>query len=66
MRLAYNLLTYILLVPYVLYWVVRGLWNRSYWYKLPERFGLGYRRLESCIWVHAVSVGEVVAATPAT
>ena len=64
MRLAYNLLTYILLVPYALYWVVRGLWNRSYWYKLPERFGLGYRRLESCIWVHAVSVGEVVAATP--
>ncbi len=64
MRFAYNLLTYLLLVPYALYWLVRGLWNRSYWYKLPERFGLGYRRLESCIWVHAVSVGEVVAATP--
>ena len=64
MRFAYNLLTYLLLVPYALYWLLRGLWNRSYWYKLPERFGLGYRRLESCIWVHAVSVGEVVAATP--
>ncbi len=64
MRFAYNLLTYLLLVPYGLYWLVRGIWNRSYWHKLPERFGLGYRRLDSCIWVHAVSVGEVVAATP--
>ena len=64
MRFAYNLLTYLLLVPYALYWLVRGIGNRSYWHKLPERFGLGYRRLDGCIWVHAVSVGEVVAATP--
>ena len=64
MRFAYNLLTYLLLVPYALYWLLRGIGNRSYWHKLPERFGLGYRRLDGCIWVHAVSVGEVVAATP--
>lgn len=64
MRFAYNLLTYILLLPYALYWLVRGIGNRSYWHKLPERFGLGYRPLDGCIWVHAVSVGEVVAATP--
>lgn len=64
MRIAYNLLTYLLLLPYALYWLVRGIGNRSYWHKLPERFGFGYRRLDGCLWVHAVSVGEVVAATP--
>ena len=64
MRFAYNLLTYLLLLPYALYWCLRGIGNRSYWHKLPERFGLAYRRLDGCIWVHAVSVGEVVAATP--
>jgi len=64
MRLAYNLLSYLLLLPYALYFLLRGLGNRRYWHKLGERFGLGYQRLEGSIWVHAVSVGEVVAATP--
>ncbi len=64
MRLAYNLLSYLLLLPYALYFLLRGVGNRRYWHKLGERFGLGYARLEDSIWVHAVSVGEVVAATP--
>ncbi len=64
MRIAYNLLTYLLLLPYALYWLTRGLANRTYWHKLGERFGIGYRRLDDSIWIHAVSVGEVVAATP--
>ena len=64
MRLAYNLLSYLLLLPYALYFLLRGTGNRRYWHKLGERFGLGYVRLEGSIWVHAVSVGEVVAATP--
>lgn len=41
----------------------RGLRNRDYWRRIPERFGfipsLGGARV---IWVHAVSVGEVRAA----
>ena len=50
--------------PYVclrVFW--RGLRNRDYWRRIPERFGfipsLGGARV---IWVHAVSVGEVRAA----
>lgn len=43
----------------------RGLRNRDYWRRIPERFGfipsLGGTRV---IWVHAVSVGEVRAAAP--
>ena len=64
MRAAYNLLTYLLLLPWALYWALRGLVDRSYWHKLKERFGFGYRELERSIWVHAVSVGEVVTAVP--
>ncbi len=52
--------------PYVclrVFW--RGLRNRDYWRRIPERFGfipsLGGARV---IWVHAVSVGEVRAAAP--
>jgi 3-deoxy-D-manno-octulosonic-acid transferase len=63
-RILYNLLTYILLLPYAGYWIVRGIANHSYWDKFPQRLGTGYPRLERCIWVHAVSVGEVVAAVP--
>ena len=64
MRILYNLLTYILLLPYAGYWFVRGIVNRSYWDKVYQRLGAGYPQLERCIWVHAVSVGEVVAAVP--
>ena len=64
MRILYNLLTYILLLPYAGYWFVRGIVNRSYWDKVYQRLGAGYPQLEQCIWVHAVSVGEVVAAVP--
>ena len=52
--------------PYVclrVFW--RGLRNRDYWRRIPERFGfiepLGSTRV---IWVHAVSVGEMRAAAP--
>ena len=49
-------------------WVLtalRGISDRSYWDRLPER--LGYTKLRfatSPIWIHAASVGEVQAATP--
>jgi 3-deoxy-D-manno-octulosonic-acid transferase len=63
-RILYNLLTYILFVPYAGYWFIRGLINRSYWDKYLQRLGAGFPQLERSIWVHAVSVGEVVAAVP--
>jgi 3-deoxy-D-manno-octulosonic-acid transferase len=63
-RFFYNLLTYLLYLPYVGYWLIRGIGNRSYLQRIGERLGIGYPRLERCIWIHAVSVGEVVAAVP--
>lgn len=64
MRFLYNLLTYLLLLPYAGYWLVRGLLNRDYRHKFWQRFGFGFPAFDRCIWIHAVSVGEVVAAVP--
>lgn len=64
MRFLYNLLTYLLLIPFACYWLVRGLGNRTYFEKLNQRFGFGFPKIDRCIWVHAVSVGEVQAAVP--
>lgn len=64
MRYLYNLLTYLLLIPFGCYWIARGLGNRTYLDRLGQRFGFGFPALERCIWVHAVSVGEVQAAVP--
>jgi 3-deoxy-D-manno-octulosonic-acid transferase len=41
----------------------RGLRDRGYWQGLGERFGFGSRAPRTpCIWLHAVSLGEVSAA----
>ena len=64
MRFLYNLLTYLLLIPFACYWVVRGFGNRTYLERLGQRFGFGFPKIDRCIWVHAVSVGEVQAAAP--
>ena len=64
MRFLYNLLTYLLLIPFAFYWLIKGIGNRSYIDRLPQRFGFGFPQLDGCIWVHAVSVGEVQAAVP--
>ncbi len=64
MRFLYNLLTYLLLLPFFVYWLVRGIGNRAYLDKLGQRFGLGFPDLQRTIWIHAVSVGEVQAAVP--
>ena len=44
----------------------RGLRNPAYWRRIGERFGLGSRIVSrgGCVWIHAVSVGEVQAAAP--
>ena len=64
MRILYNLLTYLLLIPFGCYWIVRGIGNRSYLDRLGQRFGLNFPHIGGCIWIHAVSVGEVQATVP--
>ena len=64
MRFFYNLLTYLLLIPFAFYWLIKGIGNRSYLDRFSQRFGFGFPQFDSCIWVHAVSVGEVQAAVP--
>lgn len=64
MQFFYSLLTWVLALPFAAYWVLRGFVNRAYWNKLGQRFGAGFPVLDSCIWVHAVSVGEAQAAAP--
>ncbi|HZP13222.1 MAG TPA: lipid IV(A) 3-deoxy-D-manno-octulosonic acid transferase [Nevskiaceae bacterium] len=65
MRLAYTVLLY-LLSPFVLlrlYWRSREL--RAYRERIPERFGFVEAAPDGvAVWVHAVSVGESVAAMP--
>ena len=64
MRLLYNLLIYLLQIPVAGFWVIRGIINPIYRDRFAQRFGIGYPRLDRCIWIHAVSVGEVQAALP--
>lgn len=64
MRFLYNVLTYLLLIPFAFYWLIRGIGNRKYLERFSQRFGFGFPKIENCIWVHAVSVGEVQAAAP--
>jgi 3-deoxy-D-manno-octulosonic-acid transferase len=63
-RFLYVLIAYLLapLVVGVTLW--RGLRDRSYWRNFGERFGFGQAPFAGeSLWVHAVSVGEVQAAT---
>lgn len=64
MRLVYGFLTYLLQIPVAIYWLFRGLLNRNYRDRAWQRFGIAYPKFEKCIWIHAVSVGEVQAAVP--
>lgn len=65
MRTLYTICLY-LLAPFVLVRLAwRGLRAPDYWRRWPERFGYIEPPLgERVIWVHAVSVGEVLAAEP--
>lgn len=69
MRALYRLLILLLLPTLALRLWWKGLRNPGYRERWPERFGryrpepLG-QKLQSPLWVHAVSVGEVAAAVP--
>ena len=65
-RLAYTVALYCA-VPFLLGRLLwRGVRNSAYWRRIGERFGLGapLGPQRGCVWIHAVSVGEVQAATP--
>jgi 3-deoxy-D-manno-octulosonic-acid transferase len=62
LRYLYSLLTCIAAPLFSVVLLFRGLRDRSYWRNFGERFGLGAPLETRCIWVHAVSVGEVQAA----
>lgn len=64
MRILYNLAVYLFQVPLAVYCMVRGILNSSYRDRIGQRFGLGYPKIDTCLWIHAVSVGEVQAAAP--
>lgn len=65
MRSFYVILSYLLSPLYALYWIFRGLVNQAYWDRFGQRLGFGYPVLsDGCIWIHAVSVGEVQATAP--
>lgn len=66
MRFLYSLFFY-LLTPFL---ILRLLWKewrhpRSYGLRMEERFGLNHRPIGPFdVWIHAVSVGEVMASAP--
>jgi 3-deoxy-D-manno-octulosonic-acid transferase len=62
LRHLYSLLTYIAAPLFSVVLLLRGLRDRTYWHHFGERFGFGPALEKPCIWVHAVSVGEVQAA----
>lgn len=64
MRFVYNLVAYLLYLPFAAYWLMRAVSNPSYRRNIGQRFGFSYPDLDRSLWVHAVSVGEVVAAEP--
>ena len=50
---------------YVLYWLIKGIFNPTYREGLRQRFGIGFPNCgKGAIWLHAVSVGEVQASVP--
>jgi len=63
-RLLYNGLIYLLQIPLAVYWLFRAIANKTYRNRIGQRFGIGYPNFDECIWIHAVSVGEVQAAVP--
>jgi tetraacyldisaccharide 4'-kinase len=61
----YRVLQAFVLPAPLLYFLLRGLSDRKYWHSLPERFGFlphSFRQIgPGAIWLHAVSMGEVLA-----
>jgi 3-deoxy-D-manno-octulosonic-acid transferase len=65
MRIAYEVLLYLVFLLSLPYFAVVGFLRGKYLANVPERLGW-YRseRSDHDVWLHAVSVGEVIAAKP--
>lgn len=62
MRLLYLCVVYLLAPIVGIAMLLRGFRDHSYWHNFGERFGLGaVPDGGPCLWVHAVSVGEIQA-----
>jgi 3-deoxy-D-manno-octulosonic-acid transferase len=66
---VYSLLMGLAAVLFSPYWIVQGLRHGKYLFNIKERFGFSYPSLSglpaerpAAIWIHAVSVGEVLSA----
>lgn len=65
MRVVYSTLVRLVAPAAFALALLRGFRDRVYWEGALERFGFGGRRDgAACIWVHAVSLGEMAAAAP--
>lgn len=65
MLVLYEVLLYLVLIASLPYFLVMGLFRGKYLANFPER--LGFYRSAACahdLWIHAVSVGETLAARP--
>ncbi|HET8707268.1 MAG TPA: glycosyltransferase N-terminal domain-containing protein, partial [Pseudomonadales bacterium] len=63
-RLLYTVLFYLSLPLFILHLISRGQKAPAYLQRWGERFALNGIELNRCIWVHAVSMGEVIASIP--
>lgn len=63
-RFLYTFLFYLILPVVLIRLLWRSLRQPAYRKRMGERFGYYPFQLEKCIWVHAVSVGEAIAAIP--
>lgn len=65
LHVMYSLLTYMALPIVLVRLAVKGMKAPAYYKRIPERLGFtGFQSLGKAIWIHAVSVGEVLAAVP--
>jgi len=62
-RIIYTVLMYLLTPLFVLRLLWRSRANPAYRQRMAERFGFA-PTLRPCLWLHAVSVGETIAARP--
>ena len=64
-RYIYTLIFYLAIPLVMMRLFYRALKSPAYWPRIPERFGvIPSPMLHNSIWVHAVSVGETIAAVP--
>lgn len=64
MRYFYTFLFYLILPLVMLRLLWRSIRQPAYQKRIAERFGFYPKQWQKTIWVHAVSVGEVIAAVP--